>query len=62
MDFIERWLHISPDGGSGLVEVLWIAAIILAALALALRRSLYNILLRYLRQLGSRVSDGRRDA
>ena len=25
MDFIERWLHISPDGGDGTFEAAWIA-------------------------------------
>ncbi len=26
MDFIERWLHISPDGGNGLLEAVYLAA------------------------------------
>jgi hypothetical protein len=29
MDFIERWLHISPDHGSGAYEVLFLAALAL---------------------------------
>ena len=30
MDFIERILGISPDGGSGSLEMLWIAAVVAA--------------------------------
>jgi hypothetical protein len=35
MDFIERILGISPDGGSGLTELLWFAVPLLIALYLA---------------------------
>ena len=35
MDFIERWLHISPDGGSGASELLIITALILTIVAAA---------------------------
>lgn len=31
MDFIENWLGLSPDAGSGATEVLWVVA--LAAVA-----------------------------
>jgi hypothetical protein len=31
MDFIEKWFGLSPDGGDGSLEVLWMAAIIAAA-------------------------------
>jgi len=34
MDFLERWLGISPDGGNGLVEVAILVSLI-AALAAA---------------------------
>lgn len=37
MDFIERWFGVSPDGGSGLTEVLWIVAIVVAVIAIAYR-------------------------
>jgi len=39
MDFIEEWFHLSPDGGSGLVEALYILGVVLvAALVVAVRR------------------------
>ena len=38
MDFIERWFGISPDGGDGTLEVLWIAAAVVAVLAVIFRR------------------------
>ncbi len=38
MDFIEQWVGISPDGGDGSLEVLWIAAILAAVGAIAFRR------------------------
>ena len=28
MDFIERWFGISPDGGSGLLEALYVFAVV----------------------------------
>ena len=35
MDFIERWLGMSPDGGTGSTELLYLAAaVLLAATAL----------------------------
>ena len=40
MDFIEQWFGVSPDGGDGSLEALWIAAIIVAILAIAFRRRL----------------------
>ena len=60
MDFIERWLHISPDGGNGMSELLAMAAVTLTLLTLAgaaLRRYLPANLIEYLEQLGKR--DGR---
>ena len=38
MDFIERWFGVSPDGGDGSLELLWIAAIVVAAGAVVLRK------------------------
>ena len=33
VDFIERWLHVSPDGGSGTLElVIYLAPILLAGI------------------------------
>jgi hypothetical protein len=40
MDFIERWFGVSPDGGDGSLELLWIVAIVLAVLAIAFRRQI----------------------
>ena len=37
MDFIERWLGISPDGGDGSTEALYILAVI-AILALVFHK------------------------
>lgn len=37
MDFIERWLGISPDGGSGALEFLVVAGLAATALALVYR-------------------------
>lgn len=38
MNFIERWLGVSPDGGDGTLEAAWVAAIVITALAVAFRR------------------------
>jgi hypothetical protein len=38
MDFIEQWFGVSPDNGDGSLEVLWIAAIVVAVLAVVFRR------------------------
>ena len=46
MDFIERWFGISPDGGSGLLEMLYVFAIAnavtTAAMYLARRRESHD--------------------
>ena len=38
MDFIEQWFGISPDGGDGSLEVLWIVGIVVVVMALIFRR------------------------
>jgi len=38
VDFIETLFGISPDGGDGSLEALWIGAIVVAVLAIAFRR------------------------
>ncbi len=38
MDFIERLLGVSPDHGDGSLEIVWLAAIALAVLAVVCRR------------------------
>jgi len=40
MDFIERIFGISPDGGDGSTEVLWIAALLAIAVAIGTRAGL----------------------
>lgn len=40
MDFIEQWFGVSPDGGDGSLEVLWIVAIVVAVVAFAFRRKI----------------------
>jgi hypothetical protein len=38
MDFFETWFGLSPDGGDGSTEMLWLGAIIVAVVAIAFRR------------------------
>lgn len=38
MDFFEAWFGISPDGGDGSLEMLWLAAIAVAVVAIVFRR------------------------
>jgi hypothetical protein len=33
VDFIERWFHVSPDSGSGAVELLYLALVSLIVVA-----------------------------
>ena len=55
MNFLERYLHISPDGGSGATEVMYIAVVVLIASALVLRRELTRLVRRgLLREPGRR--------
>lgn len=42
MDFIEQWFGVSPDGGDGSLEVLWIVGIVLAVGAVIFRRRIVN--------------------
>jgi len=34
MDFIEKWFGLSPDGGDGSLEVLWLVAIVVVVAVL----------------------------
>lgn len=62
MDFIERWLHLSPDGGSGLSETLILAAIIaISLIVIALRNYIPKNVIEYLEQLGKRANSDRFD-
>ena len=38
MDFIEHWLHISPDGGNGLLETVYLAVPVCAVTTVVLHR------------------------
>ena len=38
MDFIERWFNVSPDGGSGALEIAALAVGVLAAMVWTLLR------------------------
>lgn len=40
MDWIERLLHLSPDGGNGLTELALVAGASVAVLSLMVRRAL----------------------
>jgi hypothetical protein len=44
MDFIERWFGMSPDGGDGSTEALYLGVIVLI-LALVLARKRLRVLL-----------------
>jgi hypothetical protein len=48
MDFIERWLGISPDGGNGTFELLIAASVTAVVLALAYRQRMLEFALRWL--------------
>jgi hypothetical protein len=47
MDFIERWLGVSPDGGSGAFEILFVVCLAATALALAYRRRVWAVARRW---------------
>jgi hypothetical protein len=38
VDFIERVLHVDPDGGSGVLEALYLAVAVLVVVAIACRK------------------------
>jgi len=59
MDFIERWLHISPDGGNGGSEILILAVLVITLIIAAvavLRPYLPHNFTEFLEQLGKRES------
>lgn len=43
MDFIERWLHVSPDGGNGMAEAGYLALLAAAVGLLLARRWLVGL-------------------
>ena len=40
MDFIERWFHLSPDGGSGSTEALYVGVLAFVLAAIIFRKGL----------------------
>lgn len=44
MDFIEAWFGVSPDGGDGSLEMVWLAAIVVALVAILFRRRIISAL------------------
>lgn len=50
MDFIETWFGISPDGGDGSTELLYIFAVV-ALIALVFRKRI----LRFMHTLSARI-------
>lgn len=44
MDFIESWFGISPDGGDGSLEALYLVALLAVIAAIVLRRQLRSAL------------------
>jgi len=52
MDFIERWLGVSPDGGNGTLEMFCLVAVVGGALFFIGRRRLLTSVRRRLRVAG----------
>ena len=63
MDFIERLLHISPDGGNGASELLIGLTVVITIIsaALALRNYFPRNFKEFLEQLGKREGSDRFD-
>ena len=63
MDFIERWLHISPDGGNGASELLIATAVVVTfvSLAVVLCRHFPKGFPEFLKKLGKRENGDRFD-
>jgi hypothetical protein len=47
MDFIERWFGVSPDGGDGSLEVVFVLAVVSVVLIFFFRRRLRGLLTRW---------------
>jgi hypothetical protein len=50
MDFIERFLHLSPDAGNGSVEGTIIAFLVLLVALLVFRKSVWTAIRRFKRR------------
>ena len=42
MDFIERFFHLSPDGGNGTTEIIWLAVAIFAVASILFRKRIIS--------------------
>ena len=42
--FIETWLHVSPDGGSGALEAMYLASGLAIVVAVVFRRRLFAVI------------------
>jgi hypothetical protein len=53
VDFLERWFHVSPDGGNGTLECLIVGmgALVVSALVIALRRHVAAAFWSYVEEL-----------
>jgi hypothetical protein len=47
MDFIERWFSISPDGGDGSLEALYLLAIVAVLAAIVFRARIHGLIRRH---------------
>jgi hypothetical protein len=54
MDFFERWFGVSPDGGDGTLELLYIAVAVLIVGSLVSRRWIVRRLGRRITRLSNR--------
>jgi len=63
MDFIERLLHISPDGGNGSAEFVIVTAVVMTIIGAiaSWRRYFPKNFIEFLEQLGKRESSDRFD-
>jgi len=64
MDFIEHWLHISPDGGNGATELLIVTILALTTMGaiVAVRRGYFpKNFIKFLERLGKRENRDRFD-
>lgn len=46
MDFIEKWFGISPDGGDGSLEALYLFVAVLVLAVIIFRRRIYGLVRR----------------
>ena len=44
MDFIEQWFGVSPDGGSGALEMLYLIAVVVIAGGFLFRKHLRELI------------------